>query len=161
MKVERVYTRSIVCTPRGATLEEAAETMRRHHVGALLVFEMSGASPQVAGIVTDRDLVVLGLAEGLNARKMKVEAVMAPIVASVPEEADILEALERMRAAGTRRLLVTKAREPTGIVSIDDIVDALAAELASAAAILKNEIRREADVLGDVRLAGTTAQEAP
>lgn len=140
MKVERVYTRSIVCTPRTASIQEAAQTMRKHHVGALVVYEMDGRRPEVAGIVTDRDLVVLSLAEGLNARAMAVEAVMTPVVASVREDADILEALERMRAAGVRRLLVKSAEgEPTGIVSIDDLVDGLATEMASAAALMKND----------------------
>ena len=84
------------------------------------------------------------LAEGLNVRKVAVEKVMTPVVASVSESADVLEALERMRDAGVRRLLVTTAQgDPAGILSIDDIVDGLAAELASAAALMKTEINRE------------------
>lgn len=56
-----------------------------------------------------------------------------------------MEALERMRGAGVRRLLVVDGRgKPAGIVSIDDIVDGLAAELSAAAALMKAERRREA-----------------
>jgi predicted transcriptional regulator len=72
---------------------------------------------------------------------------MAPVVASVPEDAELHEALERLRAAGVRRLLVTKTGgEPAGIVSLDDAVDGLVAELASLAGLMKSERSREAAV---------------
>jgi len=146
MKVERVCTRNVVATARSATLEEAARTMRRFHVGSLVVLE-PGNGQQVAGIVTDRDLVVRGLAEGADPRRTRVDKVMSPVVASVPEDAELQEAIERMRAAGVRRLLVTKATgEPAGIVSLDDAVDGLVAELASLAGLMKNELGREAAV---------------
>ena len=150
MKVERIYTRNVVGIGRRESIEEAAAAMRRFHVGSLLVIEKSGDRTEVVGIVTDRDLVMLALAERLDARKVAVEKVMSPVVASVAEDADVLEALERMRAAGTRRLMVTTPGrgDPAGVVSIDDIVDGLAAELASAAALMKSEIRKEAAELG-------------
>ena len=145
MKIERVYTREVVATSRSATLSEAARTMRKFHVGALVVVDPVNGRQELAGIVTDRDLVVQGLAEGLDPRKATVAQVMSPVVASVPEDADLHEALERMRAAGVRRLLVTKPTgEPAGIVSLDDAVDGLGAELASLAGLMKTALRREA-----------------
>jgi CBS domain-containing protein len=145
VKVERVYTRDFVATPRTASLEEAARAMREFHVGTLVVVDSSNGNREVVGIVTDRDLVVRALAEGLDARRTRVEKIMAPVVASVPEDAELDEALGRMRAAGVRRLLVTKADgEPAGIVSLDDAVDGLVAELASLAGLMKNELGREA-----------------
>ena len=144
MKIERIYTRSVVGASRTDTLEQAAAAMRRFHVGALLVIEPAAHRHDVVGIVTDRDLVLLALAEGLNVRRITVDQVMSPVVASVSEDADVLEALERMRAAGVRRLLVTgEGGHAAGIVSIDDIVDGLAVELASAAALLKADVARE------------------
>ena len=144
MRIERIHTRTVVGAARSDTLEQAAETMRRFHVGALLVIDSADRRPEVVGIVTDRDLVMHALAEGLDSHKVRVEKVMSPVVASVPESADVLEALDRMRAAGVRRLLVTSAGgEPAGILSIDDIVDGLAAELAAAAALMKHGIGRE------------------
>lgn len=152
MKVERVYTRNVVAIERTGTIEEAAVAMRRFHVGALLVMEAVNGRQEVAGIVTDRDLVVQALADGLNARKVSVDKVMAPVVASVPEGAELHEALERMRAAGVRRLLVTKdGGEPAGIVSLDDAVEGLVAELASLAGLMKSERARESGDFGRER----------
>lgn len=144
MKIERIRTPGIVGIPRGHTLRQAAEMMRRFHVGALLVTE-NGGRPDVVGILTDRDLVLGGIAEGLDAERVAVDRVMAPVVATVRADADALEALEVMRAAGVRRLLVTGPDgRPDGMVSLDDLVDGLAAELASAAALMKSSVRREA-----------------
>jgi CBS domain-containing protein len=147
MKVERVYSRNVVATARTATLEEAARAMRRFHVGSLIVLEPGNGGQEVAGIVTDRDLVLQGIAEGADPKETRVERIMSPVVASVSEDAELQEAIERMRAAGVRRLLVTKATgEPAGIVSLDDAVDGLVAELASLAGLRKNELGREAAV---------------
>ena len=144
MKVERVYTRNVVAIERTGTIEEAAASMRRFHVGTLIVTETVNGRTEVAGIVTDRDLVVKALADGLNTHKVSVDKVMAPVVASVTEGAELSEALERMRAAGVRRLLVTtESGEPAGIVSLDDAVDGLVAELSKLASLMKNELARE------------------
>ena len=91
MKVERIYTRSVIGTARDDTIEAAAAAMRRFHVGALLVLEKTEPHPEVVGIVTDRDLVLHALAEGLNVRKVAVEKVMTPVVASVSEGASTLK----------------------------------------------------------------------
>ncbi|MGZ5041865.1 MAG: CBS domain-containing protein, partial [Usitatibacter sp.] len=75
MKVDRIYTRNAIGISRGETLEEAAAAMRRFHVGSLLVFEKAERRQELVGIVTDRDLVVLSLAEGRDPRKVRVEEV--------------------------------------------------------------------------------------
>jgi len=145
MKVERVYTRSVVGTVRTSTLRDAAAAMRRFHVGSLIVTEGGRHEAEVVGIVTDRDLVLQCLAEDLDARTVRVDKVMTPVVASVAEDSDLLEALGRMRAAGVRRLLVTKdGGKPAGILSIDDVLDGLVAELASVVGLMKTELHREA-----------------
>jgi CBS domain-containing protein len=80
---------------------------------------------------------------------------MTPVVATVGEDADSHEALELMRAHGVRRLVVTGRRgKACGILSIDDIIDGLSAELAAAASVLKGEIRRDAAGLGEVKVGG-------
>src|SRR5512141_2584229 len=122
MKVERVYTRSVVGTSRSSSIRDAATAMRRFHVGSLIVTEGGRHDTEVVGIVTDRDLVLQSLADDLDPRKASVDKVMSPVVASVAEDSDLLEALARMRAAGVRRLLVTKGGKPAGILSIDDVL---------------------------------------
>jgi CBS domain-containing protein len=150
MRIDRVYTPRVIATTRSATLPEAAAAMSRFHVGALLVME-DGPAPRPVGIITDRDLAMKGFASDATT----VGAVMTPVVATVRRGADAHEALETMRAHGVRRLLVTSDGEAVcGILSIDDLVDGLAADLAAAAAVLKGDIRTDAAGLGEVKVGG-------
>jgi CBS domain-containing protein len=80
---------------------------------------------------------------------------MTPAIATIHEEADMHEALEIMRANGVRRLVVIASDGALrGILSIDDVVDGLSADLAAAAAVLKGEVRRDAAGLGEVKVGG-------
>ncbi len=144
MKVERVFTRAIVGVPESCDLRDAAAMMHKYHVGSLLVTGDQPHDTTVVGFVTDRDIVVQAVAMDISPREITVGDVMTPVVATVPETADIFEALETMRSGGMRRLVVTDAdNRIAGFLSLDDIVDGLAAELASVSALLKTERARE------------------
>ena len=150
MKIDRVYTRHVMATTRSAPLAEAAAAMARFQVGTLLVLEDSGRGKPV-GIVTDRDLALQGFAS----ESSRVGSVMTPVLATVGSEADAHEALEVMRANGVRRLVVLDASGSVcGILSIDDIVDGLSADLAAAAAVLRGEVKRDAAGLGGIKVGG-------
>lgn len=151
MKVERVFTRKVMATTRSASIAEAAAAMRRYAVGTLLVLEDGGNAQRPVGIVTDRDLAL----EGFASDSCVVGSAMTPVIATVRASADVHEALELMRAHGVRRLVVTDAEGGIcGIVSVDDIVDGLSADLAAAAAVLKGEVKRDAAGLGEVKVGG-------
>jgi CBS domain-containing protein len=151
MKIARLYTRQIMGTTRSASLAEAAAAMQRFHVGTLLVMEDPPAFGPPIGIVTDRDIALQGFASEAST----VGAVMTPVLATVCETADIHEALELMRAHGVRRLIVVNAEGGLcGILSIDDVVDGLSADLADAALVLKGEIKLDAAGLGSVKVGG-------
>lgn len=150
MRIDRLYTRSALATTCGATLAEAAAAMHRYRVGSLLVMKDDQPRSHAAGIVTDRDLALYRLAAGDRAT---VDGAMTPVVATIKEEADTHEALETMRAHGVRRLVVTDAEGAIrGVLSVDDVIDGLSADLASAAAVLKGEIRHDSAGLGEVRV---------
>jgi CBS domain-containing protein len=152
MRVDRIYTRKVMATNRSTPIAEAAAAMRRYGVGSLLVLEDGATCGQhPVGIVTDRDLAL----EGFAAESCVVGAAMTPVIATVRADADVHEALELMRAHGVRRLVVISPEgDIAGILSIDDIVDGLSADLAAAAAVLKGEPRRDAAGLGEVRVGG-------
>jgi len=151
MRVERVYTRQLMATTRAATLAEAAAAMASYRVGTLLVMDTARADARPVGIITDRDVALRGFASESG----HVESVMTPVLATVREDADVHEALALMQAHGVRRLLVTGADGGIrGMVSVDDVIDGLSADLASAAAVLKGIVRRDAAGLGDVRVGG-------
>ena len=147
MKVERVYTKGVVSVPQAATLEEAATIMLRHHVGALVVTETDMPDSDIIGFLTDRDIVLQAVAEGLDTAAVPVADVMSPMLATVRESADMHEALEMMRGGGMRRLAVADGADRiVGMLSIDDVIDALAVELESLSAVLRRGRQREVAV---------------
>ena len=151
MRIERIYTRQVMATTREASLAEAAAAMSSYRVGWLLVVDRAGQDAKPLGIITDRDVALRGFASESGV----VGSVMTPVIATVRECADSHEAVAVMRAHGVRRLLVLGEDERVrGVLSIDDVVDGLSAELAAASAVLKGEIQRDAAGLGEVRVGG-------
>jgi CBS domain-containing protein len=144
MRVERIYTRSIVGVTRSSTIQEAAALMRKHHVGTLLVMGDDPDVNTVLGFITDRDIVLQAVADGLYPDEVTAGEVMTPCVATVREDEDVHEALEAMRRAGIRRLVVMGTDGSiAGILSIDDIIDGLAADISKLAELLRRERMRE------------------
>lgn len=98
------------------TLENAARTMAAQDVGALVV----QAGDTTVGMVTDRDLVVRGLAAGLGPDAMIGEVASEELI-SVGPSVPVEVAVEMMRAAAVRRIPVMDGDAPVGIVSIGDL----------------------------------------
>jgi CBS domain-containing protein len=144
MDLEQISSRTIVRAPRSCRLREAAQLMKVHHVGALIVTEDPPEDTRVAGIVTDRDLVLKAMADGIGPEDAMVSDVMTEGLVTLAGVAGIHAAVETMRANGVRRLGVTA---PDGtllsIVSLDDVVGAMAAELAGLAGVIRIERERE------------------
>ncbi|HXZ48810.1 MAG TPA: CBS domain-containing protein [Usitatibacter sp.] len=148
MRIERIYTRNVVGTSRSSSLASAAEIMRKFHVGALLVTDDPPEEANAVGILTDRDMVVQAVADGLDTRALKVGDVMTPGINYIPEKADLHEALEIMRTRGVRRLVVTRdGGQVAGVLSMDDVIDGLAADMASLAQIVKTETQSEREAV--------------
>lgn len=145
MKVARIYTRNAISAARSNTLQEAALIMRDRHVGFLLVTEDEPSGDHAVGIVTDRDMAVLAVAEGLDPQATTLSDIMTPKIAAIGRDADAHEAMAVMRQFGVRRLAVTgDDGSIIGVLSLDDVVDALAIELTALAAVIRSERDREA-----------------
>jgi len=96
---------------------EAARIMRDSDIGDAVV--MDGG--QVNGIVTDRDIVVRGVAEGRDAGSTPVSEVCTTGVETIDPGATVDDALRLMREHDIRRLPVTKNGRPVGILSLGDL----------------------------------------
>jgi len=144
MLVSEVFTSAVVRASRSTTLQEAAKLMRKQHVGALVVTDEGLERDRPLGIVTDRDIVIKAVAEGLPVQRATVGDIMTQALATVLRTDTLTQALELMRTRGVRRLAVAEANgELAGIVSMDDIVDRLAGEIGAMHGILGNELARE------------------
>ena len=119
MKIREVMTREVIGISPERTLRDAAELMRALDVGPLPVVEHG----RLAGMVTDRDIVVRGIALGLDPQSTPVRSVMSEGAFTCHLEDDVVQAAEQMRELQVRRLLVVDDRgHLVGLVSLADLV---------------------------------------
>lgn len=145
MSLAKLCHRHVVTIHADASLRDAALAMRDQHVGALVVTQMSAGREQVVGLITDRDLIVDGMARDRDHRQTLVGQLASAPVQAVPVSASVPEAIERMREAGVRRLLVSDAEGVLiGLVSADDLWDKLASQVSGLASAQRQGLAREA-----------------
>ena len=113
-----IMTRSVAAVGRDETLQAAARRMREMDVGALPVTD----GRALAGMVTDRDIAIRGVAEGMVAQEALVADVMTEEVAFCNETDSVEAVMAQMGDAQVRRLPVLGAMgEVVGIVALADL----------------------------------------
>jgi CBS domain-containing protein len=116
--VADAMTRRVVYLPADTPLDEAAQVMSDQGIGDVVVTE----GPTMAGIVTDRDIVVRAIAEKLSPATTTLGAIATRELLMIEQSATVEEAVHAMRERGVRRLLVCDAdRKLVGILSLSDI----------------------------------------
>jgi CBS domain-containing protein len=111
-------TRDVGTVPPDASLQKAAEAMEAMGVGSLPVCD----GRRLVGTLTDRDIVVRGVATGRSPVEMLVRDCMTEDISYAFEEEDAEEVLARMKTLQIRRLAVLdKEKNMVGIVSLGDI----------------------------------------
>jgi len=147
MAVGEICNREVVMTEKSVSVVEAAQLMRTHHVGDLVVVEEKGGRRHPVGIVTDRDIVVEVVAAGVNPDTFKVGDIMGPELATLRESEGLFEALRYMRDKGVRRMpVVDRDGGLVGILTLDDLLSLLAEEMTELAKLVSHERQREAAV---------------
>lgn len=144
MLLKDICTVDVVCCGREATVMEAALLLRGQHTGDVVVVDDPAGQRLPAGLITDRDIVVKVLAAGRDPQRVTVGQLMGTPLVSASEDEDTSQAIARMRAHGVRRLPVTgQGGQLVGIVTLDDLLRLLAADLGGLLAIVSKEQDRE------------------
>ncbi len=115
--VRDIMSPNPVALPATASLVEAALAMREFDVGDVLVLD----DGQVCGIVTDRDIVVRGIASGSYPATMTLGEICSRDLTTVAPTDTVDEAIRLMREKAVRRLPVVEKGQPLGIVSFGDL----------------------------------------
>ncbi len=101
------------------SLRKAAEQMRLYECGALPVLN----DKTLVGMITDRDIVIYGIADGCNPDTTTVQELMSEDVVTCSSDTSLEMAADMMGEHDIRRLVVTTPdNEVTGVVSIADII---------------------------------------
>jgi CBS domain-containing protein len=142
MLVDQVRTPNVVVTYPGHPLAEAARMMRDKHVGALVVLDMHDPQRQPQGILTDRDIVRGQLTKGADLHCLTVGDVMTrdPLVLRI--SMSLSDGIEALRSRGVRRAPVVDGNGSLmGIVTLDDLLPALASNLQELAKLMGTQAR--------------------
>lgn len=143
MDLTSLCTREVVGIEAGSSLRDAAALMCDEHVGALVV-TTGGEPPQVVGIVTDRDLTLEVLGRGETGADVRIGHLAKSPPMAVRADATIREAVTAMEQEGVRRLLVVDDDGGVvGLLSSDDLLEALSQEFESLVSALRKGIQRE------------------
>jgi CBS domain-containing protein len=118
MQVKDIMTRSVECIHPDNTLQEAAQKMKALDIGPLPVC----VKDRLAGMLTDRDIVLRAVAEGRDPRAVRVRDTMTPEVVYCFEDQDVREVAQLMKEKQIRRLIVlSRNKRLVGIASLGDL----------------------------------------
>ncbi|GAA2296572.1 CBS domain-containing protein [Actinomadura luteofluorescens] len=128
-KVRDIMTGSPTSVSPELDIVTVARAMRDEQIGAVLVAE----GDDLKGVVTDRDLVVRGLAAGGDPAQVKIGGIASKVTATVRPDDSTERAAQIMRERSVRRLPVLEDGRPVGIVSIRDLASGASGEDAASA----------------------------
>ena len=117
MRVTDLYRKPAITVPADATLADAAALMDKHVVGAVVVVE--DARP--VGIVTDRDIVLRGVAHQVPP-DARIDAVMSTDVVTLPADASISDAVAVFDRHPFRRIPLLRDGRIVGMITVDDLL---------------------------------------
>jgi CBS domain-containing protein len=117
--VKQVMTPGVVAVRPDASLVEAAQLMRMQDIGDVVVAD----GQQVVGLLTDRDIVVRAIADGVDPLTASAQSVCTPDPVMVGPDDPVAAAVALMRTHAVRRLPVVEDGLPVGMVSLGDLAE--------------------------------------
>ncbi len=145
MNIGDICTRAVVSIAVDEPVRQAAELMRNHHVGSLVVTETADGGLAPVGMLTDRDIAVGVVAKEVDPETVTVGDIMSTGALIADEEDEVGEILEDMRKEGVRRVpVVDQTGILVGIFSLDDLLQFMALQMDLVAGIVGSQRSEEA-----------------
>jgi CBS domain-containing protein len=117
MQIRDIMSHPVRTVRAAASVQEAAELMALHDVGALAVCH----DDALVGIVTDRDILMRCLAPGISPTKTEVNRIMTTEPVVIAPSAELEDATRILTGMRIRRLPVVEEGHPVGMVTMDDV----------------------------------------
>lgn len=111
--------RQVVTMGPKQTLRDVCETLTAHKIGAVVLIDAHG---QIAGILSERDIVRALAGEGASALDRAAETYMSAKVVTCTEKETTDQVLGRMTTGRFRHMPVVRENRLIGVVSIGDVV---------------------------------------
>lgn len=145
MKVRDLMTPHPTCAAPDTTVEEVATLMKEENIGCVPVVDEDG---QVAGMITDRDIVLRCVAAGKDPAECRADDIISPQSVTIGPDADAKEAARLMADHQIRRLAVVESDKLVGMLSLGDV------------AVKQQDDRLSGDVLQEVSEGVKSASDA-
>jgi CBS domain-containing protein len=105
-----------VTLPADAPVGDAVRAMRERDVGTVLVLDHD----KLAGVVTDRDIVVRAVAYRTDLSDCHLADVCSSDLVAATSQDDVDTAIARMRQKAVHRVVVVEDGRPVGVFSLGD-----------------------------------------
>ena len=135
----------VVTADESTSLIDAAKMMRDEGVGDIVITQGIGRRQKPIGLITDRDIVVHAIACDLDLDSITVGDLRLRDLATVGPDADLTEVTAAMNRDAVRRVLISEDSELRGLVSMDDVIGAVAELMNNLTAMLARQIEYERD----------------
>ncbi|MGE5443187.1 MAG: CBS domain-containing protein [Ignavibacteriales bacterium] len=136
MSIGNLCRREIICVNPGTTVKEVAKLMGEKNIGSTIVVREG----KPIGILTDRDILLRVMNNGLDPEKTSVDEVMTEPIVTLREDTGLFEALQQIKGKGIRRFPIVDAKgNLQGIMTLDDILYLLGKEMSDVAIIIEKE----------------------
>jgi CBS domain-containing protein len=116
-KMRDIVSPGPICMPPGESVSAAAQAMKQHGIGMVLVL----ADGRLSGLVTDRDIAVRVLAADRDPRTTRIGDICSAELAVLGPDDDVETATRLVRERAVRRIPVLQDGTPVGVVSIGDL----------------------------------------
>lgn len=134
MSIGEICIRGAVIAKATDSVSKGAQLMKVYSVGNVIITD----DTHPIGILTDRDITIRVVSDGKDPNKTLIKEVMSAQLITIRESAGVGDAIRKMRAAGVRRLpVIDEQGRLAGIVTLDDLIDLLAEEMSSLAALIR------------------------
>lgn len=118
MRVQDIMAKNIVAVETAEPVAAAARLMKERNIGSIPVRSEDG---RLAGMLTDRDIVLRCVAAGRDPQKIQVVDIMSTGAVTAAPGEDVTAALSRMRSEQVRRLPVVEGEKLVGMLSLADV----------------------------------------
>ena len=118
MRVQDIMSTNLITVETGEPVAAAARLMRERNIGSIPVKHEDGT---LAGMLTDRDIVLRCVAPGRDPATVRIEQIMSTGAVTAAPGEDVTAALSRMRTEQVRRLPVTEGDRLVGMLSLADV----------------------------------------
>lgn len=143
MKVGEICSRNVLAMGADEPLAACARQMRDRDVGSAVIVDKAQGFARPVGIVTDRDALRGQFDRCADLYCLSTGDVMSTDLLVLKEDTDVADAVERMSRRAVRRApVVSTGGELVGIVSFDDLLPVIAAQISSIAALISGHVEQ-------------------